>query len=421
MSVRDAGARSALSCRGFRSLLLGQGVSAFGDWMVTVAMMALVLDLTGSSTAVAGILVLRLMPTAIAGPLATRAVQRWDQRRAMLATDLARAGVVVMIPWVRGVWWVYLWAFLLEVASLVFLPARDASVPLLVPDDELETANGLLLASSYGLIPLGAGAFAVVSALVPGDRGARLPMVIVFAFDAATYLWSYLMISGIAGLRDAPRMPQSGAAERRPFLHTFKMPMVRLLVGPAFLASLGIGCLFSLGIVFVREVLGASNAEFSVLVVLFGVGAIIGLATLRLAHAQGVGAARATLAGQGAVIGGMSLAPSIGFAFAGAVGFGAFTAATLTVSMSLLQQQVAPEERVSAFAVFHVVIRASLALAAIGAGIAADVLRGVRWPLFGYLAPSRVVLLVAGTLVVISTALVHLRARFGELAASSAR
>ena len=66
-------ARGPLRRSGFRYLLVGQGVSALGDWMGTIAFMALALELTGSPTAVGGILTLRLLPAAIGGPLATHA------------------------------------------------------------------------------------------------------------------------------------------------------------------------------------------------------------------------------------------------------------------------------------------------------------------------------------------------------------
>lgn len=414
--VSPSRSRSPLRHHGFRTLVLGQGVSAFGDWMGTVAMMALVLDLTGSSTAVAGILVLRLLPAAIAGPVATRVTRRWDRRRVMLVSDLARAVVVAMVPWVRAVWWVYTWSFLLEAGSLVFLPARDASVPFLVDDRDLESADGILLGSSYGLIPVGAGAFGLISLLVPGGRAARLPMIVVFAFDAATFLWSYACIARIRELHEhgapAPERADDDGGGR--FLSAFRIPLVRELAWSALLASLGIGCLFSLGIVFVRSVLGASDAQFAVLVALFGVGAVVGLLVLKATRSRGVATARVSLLGQGVVIAVMSLAPSIAFAFLGAVAFGAFTAATLAAAMSVLQTDVTGHDRIAAFAVFHVLIRVGLALSAVGAGIAADLVRGVDWPLFGRLEPSRLVLLLAGGLVVVSTITAHAYALAGS-------
>ena len=83
---------------GFRRLAAGQLVSGIGDWMVTLALMVLVLDVSGSSTAVGGVLVLRLLPTLVAGPLVARLVRRWDRRSTMLAMDAVRVVIVLAIP-----------------------------------------------------------------------------------------------------------------------------------------------------------------------------------------------------------------------------------------------------------------------------------------------------------------------------------
>ena len=142
------------AARGFRKLLLGQAVSALGDWMVTVALMALVLQLTGSTTAVGAVLVLRLLPVIIGGPLAARASQRWDRRRTMVTMDVARAAIVVLFPLFAHLWWIYPLAFLLEVGSILFLPARDASIPDLVGDGDRTRANGRSMGASDGTLPL---------------------------------------------------------------------------------------------------------------------------------------------------------------------------------------------------------------------------------------------------------------------------
>src|SRR5436305_9155750 len=93
----------------FRTLLVGQGVSSLGDWMGTFAFMALVYQVSGSAAAVGGILALRLLPAALGGPLAARAASRWDRRRTMVAMDVVRATMVASVPFVRGLWWIYLW------------------------------------------------------------------------------------------------------------------------------------------------------------------------------------------------------------------------------------------------------------------------------------------------------------------------
>src|SRR5918996_112599 len=209
----------AESRRPLRDLLFGQAVSSLGDWMGTVALMALVLEITGSATAVGGVLVLRLAPTVLAGPVAARLTQRWSRRRTMLAMDAVRAPAVLVLPWMTQLWWIYLWAFVVELAGMVFLPARDASIPDLVEDeDDLATANGLVLGTSYGMIPVGAGLFAVVSA-VAGEATLEAARV-VFLVDAVTFVISYLAISRLpelgtvgaaddsgGGFRDALRLP----------------------------------------------------------------------------------------------------------------------------------------------------------------------------------------------------------------------
>src|SRR5713226_5508375 len=261
----------------FRLLLLGQGVSALGDWMVTVALMAVVLQLSGSSTAVAAVLVLRLLPASVGGPLAARAAERWDRRKTMLAMDALRAGIVIVFPFVRALWWVYLWAVALETASLVFLPARDASIPDLVSGMDLPTANGLVLGSSYGTIPLGAGAFAAIAALSPGHGFlASHPFSLVFWFDALTFLVSFLIIRRMYGL--GARQPSSGGeagSTEHGFRQAFHIPLVRLVQLPTASVALGLGCLFSCGIVYVKDILRASNTDFGVLIALFGAGAAL--------------------------------------------------------------------------------------------------------------------------------------------------
>ena len=76
--------------------------------------------------------------------------------------------------------------------------------------------------------------------------------------------------------------------------------------------------------------------------------------------------------------------------------------------MGAIQSRLDGRERVLAFAAFHVVLRVGLGISAIAAGVAGDLLANVRWPLVGTLEPSRVVLLCAGLLVVLSSLLVRL-------------
>lgn len=413
--------------REFRYLLTGQTVSALGDWTATFAMMVLVLDLTGSSAAVGGMLVLRLLPATLAGPLATRSVRRWNRRLTMIVVDSSRAVVALLVPLVAAAWWVYVCAFLLEVGGLVFLPARDASTPDLVDAEDLPSANGLVLGSSYGMIPLGAGAFGLLVAVHlaifgrSGPLGDR-PYALVFLFDAASFLVSVACVMRLRSLdaRPSRRVSTVGPAaswtaltepeaERGGgFLEAFRIPLVRTVVPAAVLVTLGLGTLFSVGVAFVRDVLDASNTRFGVLIVLFGVGAAVGLALPRALRGRDqIVLVRAGVVFQGVVVALISLSPGFPPALLGAGALGAATSLTLVTGMSALQVRLGGNERVYAFAAFHVVIRAGLSVAAVGAGVAVDLLGSVRWPLVGRLEPARVVLLCSGLVVLAGATMVR--------------
>ena len=76
--------------RNFRLLFIGQTISQLGDWFNAVAVYALLLDLTGSATAVAWMMIVQFLPVAIVGPMAGVVVDRVDRRRLMIVTDLLR-------------------------------------------------------------------------------------------------------------------------------------------------------------------------------------------------------------------------------------------------------------------------------------------------------------------------------------------
>jgi MFS family permease len=388
-----------------QTLLVGQAVSALGDWMGTVALMALVLELTGSATAVGGVLVLRLVPTVAAGPLAARLLRRWSRRRIMLAMDAIRVPAALLLPWITGLWWIYMWALVIELAGMVFMPARDASIPdLQEPGGDLALANGLVLGSSYGMIPVGAGTFALVAAVAGGTDSIGAARI-VFAVDAATFLVSFLAIARLPELEASEGTDADGSAETGRFRDALRLPLVRRLAPVAAVVAGGLGALFSLGVVWVHDVLDATDPEFGLLVACFGVGAGGSLLILRMMSRRDLTTIRVLLFAQGMVVATMSLAPAIGFALLGAVAFGGLAALVLAMAMELLQREVGDRERMLAFAAFHVVIRGGLAIAAIGAGVADDLLKEVDWPVVGDLASSQVVLMSSGLLVALVAAL----------------
>ena len=408
--------RRVLSGNDFRRLLIGQGISGLGDWMATFALMALAWEVTSSTSAVGGILTLRLLPAALGGTVAARVSLRWDRRRTMLATDLLRMGIVAIIPLIARLWWIYLWAFVLEAASVIFLSARDASVPDLARSDDLPTANSLMLGSSFGSIPIGAGAFAVLTLLPFADEGwlASRPHATVFWIDALTYLASAVLIARMAPLKKPTGVLAAGTSVGR-LRDAAHIPLVRSVMPAAAAVALGLGALFSLGLSLVLVELAASNLEFGVLIAIFGVGAGAGLIiATQLTLPLMVMTRYGTLA-MGVLVAGMSLSPVLWLTYLGAFGFGLAATVALTSGMTALQSGTTEVERGLAFAAFHMVIRMALGLAAVVAGAIRDALDEVTifnvWTLSG----TRLVLLASGILVVGSSAAVRAGSRADQL------
>ncbi len=393
--------RRVLAGNDFRRLLIGQGISGLGDWMATFALMALAWEVTSSTSAVGGILTLRLLPAALGGTVAARVSLRWDRRRTMLATDLLRLGIVAIIPLIAQLWWIYLWAFVLEAASVIFLSARDASVPALADSEDLPTANSLMLGSSFGSIPIGAGAFAVLTLLPFADQGwlASRPHAVVFWIDALTYLVSAMLIARMAPLGRPTGVSVESTNVGR-LRDATRIPLVRSVMPAAAAVALGLGALFSLGLSLVREELEATNLEFGVLIAIFGVGAGAGLILVTRLRGPLMEVTRFGTLAMGALVATMSLSPDLWLTYLGAFGFGLAATVALTSGMTALQAGTGDDERGVAFAAFHMVIRMALGLAAAVAGAIGDALDEVRifdaWTLSG----TRLVLLASGILVV---------------------
>ncbi len=195
--------------RNFRLLYIGQTISQLGDWFNAVAVYALLLDLTGSATAVAWMMIVQFLPVAIVGPIAGVVVDRVDRRRLMIASDVLRGCLILGLLLVRRaehVWIAYVVMALTVAASAFFEPARTATIPNITSDEELLPANALAAATWSAMLALGASLGGVVTAVAGRN--------VAFLINAASFFWS---ASFIVRTRyhstPADRPPPSGIAE----------------------------------------------------------------------------------------------------------------------------------------------------------------------------------------------------------------
>jgi MFS family permease len=176
--------------RNFRLLYIGQTISQLGDWFNTVAVYALLLDLTGSATAVAWMLIVQMLPIALVGPLAGVVVDRVNRRRIMMAADLVRGCLILGLLLVRRadqVWIAYVVTGLAVAAQAFFEPARTATIPNVTAPAELLPANALSSATWSAMLAIGAS----IGGLVTAAFGRN----VAFTVNAASFFVSCLFIA----------------------------------------------------------------------------------------------------------------------------------------------------------------------------------------------------------------------------------
>jgi dTMP kinase len=374
LGERRAGAAgSVLRAAGYRRLLLGQSVSSLGDWVATLAFIAAAFALTnGDQAAVAVVLVLRLVPPIFAAPLGGVVADRFSRRAVMVAADLIRAVLILLVPF-TGLVGLYVLAFVHECVSLFFLPSRDASIPGLVPERKLEQANGLMLAASYGSIPVAAAVFGILRVApnhlpVPGWFRSH-PTSLAFVFDSATFLFSAAMNAGLP-LGKAPRGEiQLFRDLLEGVRYVVRHPALRSLSYGLVVSMFGGGVLFAVGIGYVHQTLGGTDAAFGWLAALWGVGMALGLGVVRMLP----GGSRpreflAAVVGCGLVLGVMALAPVLWMAFVAAVVFGIAFAVAIVLALTMAQEEADNRVRGRVMGGVQMLFRVGLGLGALGIG-----------------------------------------------------
>ena len=211
--IPDHDVRGVLKITAFRRLWLSLGLSSFGDWLGLLATTALAANFGGESSyaaanlAVAGVLILRLAPAILFGPLAGAVADRLDRKVTMVVGDVLRFGLFASIPLVGTLWWLFAATVLIEIVGLFWMPAKDATVPNLVPRERLEAANQVSLATTYASAPFAALLFSGL-ALVSGALDNVIdaiggPIQLALYVNAVTYLVAAVVIWNL----DMPRRP----------------------------------------------------------------------------------------------------------------------------------------------------------------------------------------------------------------------
>jgi MFS family permease len=384
----------------FFRLWMAQVVSSLGGWIGLVAVIALAARVSGGNEAAVGlVMAARLVPGFFFAAVGGVLVDRWDRRRTMVACDIGRAVLISLLPLVDTLGSLFFASFLLELLTLLWSPAKEASVPNLVPADKLPAANSLSLAAAYGTFPIGSAMFASLSGIAAWlggfDALSALDVnreSLALWFNGVAFLASGLLIMTIK-LPQPP--PKRTGARRIDWGQTWRelVEGLRFVGGNKLIRSVmlgmgvglaGCGAVIPLGPIYAKEVLAAGTSGYGLCMTGLGMGAAVGVVALstvgrRLPTEElFVGAVFATGVGLLLATSMDTLAATV--VLTGVFGMGA--GAAYVSGFTLAQTHVTDELRGRTFAALYTIIRFCLLLALALAPTLAGILDSVSEALF---------------------------------------
>jgi dTMP kinase len=278
--------------RAYFRLWLAQFASSLGDWIGFVAITAISNRIAGTN-GVALVLSARLVPGFFLGSVGGLLADRLDRKKLMVACDVGRGVVVGLLPFVHTLPLLFLINLVLEALTLLWTPAKEATVPNLVREEQLPKVNSLGLAAAYGTFPLGAGLFTALAAVAAwlGQFDAMSTLRVnqenlAIWTDTGTYLLSALLISTLAIPR-RDREPKTGKRKvdlgqglrdvREGWRFIGQNAVVRSVMLALSCGLIGGGMVVPLGPEFASDVLGGGPRAFGALITAMGVGVAIGV------------------------------------------------------------------------------------------------------------------------------------------------
>ena len=269
--------RELFKIRNFLFIWAGQAVSYMGDQIHLLAIAGLLLYEYRVSTLEVGTLLVSISaPSLIIGPVAGVYVDRWSRKWVMIASDISRGFLVILIPFTTALWQIYLIMFLVSSVSRFFFPAHSSTIPNIVSKEQLLKANSLSQMTYNISLVLGPAAGAFLIGL--------FSYTTAFFINAATFFFSALLILEIR-LREEKIGAEGGV--REVFVQMKEgFSLIRKTRPVLFAISIFSSIMFFLGgvivllLVFVRDILGMGIVQLGLLEGFQGGGMILGALAL---------------------------------------------------------------------------------------------------------------------------------------------
>jgi MFS family permease len=383
---------AALVTPNYRRYMAGQSVSLVGTWMQSIAQSWLVLQLTGSGTALGLTVALQTLPVLLLGPYAGVLADRVDKRRLMIVLQtvmglLALALGLLTVSGLVALWQVLVLALLLGLANCFENPARQSFV--------LEMVGPGLLRNAVSLNSVMVNVARAVGPAVAGVLIAVVGTGVCFLLNAVSFA---AVVASLVAMDTAALQPSPPAA-RAPGQLREGLRYVRgnrELFVPLLMMGL-VGCLayeFQVVLpVVARETFSGGSQAFGLITAAMGVGAVVG--GLFVAGRGRTGARVMVLSSLlfGAALGAAALAPSLPLELAAMALVGAMSVGFMSTGNSTLQLAAAPSMRGRVMALWAVAFMGSTPIGGPIAGFVSDHLGGR-----GGLALGALTCLVAATL-----------------------
>ncbi|MCX6443612.1 MAG: dTMP kinase [Actinobacteria bacterium] len=367
--------RGVLAIRPFRKLWNSMVFSSLGDWLGLLATTAMAQQLSGgdyatANFAIAGVFIARLLPAVFLGPLAGVIADKLDRRKLMVTCDIMRTGLYISIPIFHNYLWLYTATILVECITLFWSPAKEASVPNLVPREKLESANQVSLLAAYGTAPIAAILFTFLSLFTSAIN-------VTFGINStATDLSLYVNALSFAfaaftiwGLKEIPKGAAAKHAAETGILKSLYegwksvsgSKLIRGLIVGMVGAFVAAGAVIGLARTFVGD-LGGGEAAYGVLfgAVFTGLAAGIAFGPKIFAQFSRRRLFGASLAISGGFLVALAAIPNLVLAVLIVVILGAFSGITWVTGFTMLGMEVADDVRGRTFAFVQSLIRVVL-------------------------------------------------------------
>jgi MFS family permease len=369
-SIPQLSFKETLKIAPVRRLWIAQLVSIFGDYLALFGVLSTVtFELHANAFQVILVWIVFLLPVAIVSPVAGVYVDKWNVKATMVASDLTRGALIVILLFEHNLIAIYAILFAVSCISSFFVPAQTVAIRAITPTKALVAANGLMSQAqqlSQILAPAAMG-------LMIRGLGANA----CFGFDCFSFFFSASLVATLA----IHRLRGAGAGEAT-VLESMKegLAFIRshsaltMVIVSMTAGMFAIRCFGSLLSIYVRDILRGDTEFYGVLNSLIGVGMIAGAQALpklarRTSHPHLVSIG---LSGMGLAVLLSALWPSGAPAIGAMLGVG-FFAAFVMVSAQVMIQQETPHEllgRVTSTLMSMLAIAQVLAL--MGAGPVAE-------------------------------------------------